>query len=104
KAHLFAFMEIAKKQKRKLLTIQFSSAQEDLLIKELEPNSNNIQEKIDIIEGFISKGTDFKKPLEKSIEYITNYNYKDADIIFMTDGESTISKDFKEKFINIKKK
>ena len=102
KAHLFAFMDIAKKQKRKILAIQFSSQKEDLMISELEPYGDNIREMVDIIEGFIGKGTDFEKPLLKSLEYIHHGGFKDADIIFMTDGESQISESFKV-FKNIRR-
>ncbi len=103
KAHLFAFMEIARKQKRKMLTIQFSSVEDKLFIIELEPYTENLEKKLDIIEGYIGKGTDFNKPLIKSLEFIINLGYKDADIIFMTDGESYIDENFKTDFLNYKK-
>ncbi|MCR1897896.1 hypothetical protein NSA47_02700 [Irregularibacter muris] len=104
KAHLLAFMDVARKQKRKMLTIQFSSAQDDLYIVELEPRRGNLKEVVEIIEGYIGKGTDFKKPLIKSLEYIGDLGYKDADIIFMTDGESVIEEKFKKEFLEHKKK
>lgn len=104
KAHILAFMDIARKQNRKMLTIQFSSSEEKLQIAELNPRKNNLEKVVGIIEGFIGKGTDFNKPLLKSIEYIVSGAYRDADILFITDGEGEIQKQIKEEFLDCKKR
>ncbi|ADG13857.1 von Willebrand factor type A [Methanocaldococcus infernus ME] len=50
-----------------------------------------------IASVFYGGGTNFEKPLKKAMEY-------NGDIIFITDGEAEISKNFTNKFIEEKKK
>ena len=51
-------------------------------------------------ESFLGGGTDFEEPLTKGIELIENYSFRNADIVFLTDGECAISDDFANTFRN----
>lgn len=104
KVYILSFIELARIQKRKLITIQFASSDEPLIIKVINPKSLNINDIYDIMNDFIKGGTDFEKPLKKSIEFIKTDNYKNADILFITDGVCNISDNFKFEFINLKNK
>lgn len=102
KVHILTFIEIAKIQKRKMITIQFASKDEPLIINKLNPNNININDIYDIMNNFLKGGTDFEKPLEKAIQYIEADKFKHADILFITDGVCNISQNFKKKFISTK--
>lgn len=102
KVHILTFIEIAKVQKRKMITIQFASKDEPLIINKLNPNNININDIYDIMNNFLRGGTDFEKPLEKAMQYIEADKFKHADILFITDGVCNISENFKKKFISTK--
>lgn len=102
KVHIISFIEVARIQKRKLITIQFASKDEPLIIKELNPNNINITDIYEIMSNFIRGGTNFEKPLERAIDYIKIDRFKHADILFITDGVCSISDNFKNKFVAAK--
>lgn len=102
KAHVLAILEIAKIQKRPLVLIQFASKTEPLFIKHINPLNLAAKDVMDVIDTFICGGTDFEKPLEQAMTFITASKYKNGDILFITDGQCDIHADFKEKFIQLK--
>jgi uncharacterized protein with von Willebrand factor type A (vWA) domain len=103
KAHIISFIEVAKIQKRKMIIIQFASENEPLYIKEINPSRVHVQDVIDIMDTFLCGGTDFEKPLRKATEYILSDKYKQADILFITDGICSISDEFKSHFRAVKR-
>lgn len=102
KAHIVSFIEVAKIQKRKMIIIQFASENEPLYIKEINPSRVHVQDIIDIMDTFICGGTDFEKPLKMATQYILSDKYKQADILFITDGICSISDEFKKHFLEVK--
>jgi len=102
KAHIVAFIEVARIQKRKLIAIQFASANEPLYIQEINPSNVTIETIINLVDAFIRGGTDFEKPLKKAIEYIQTDRYKQADVLFITDGICDINQSFKNQINAIK--
>ena len=58
---------------------------------------------VSIAEYFPGGGTDFEKPLSKALELLKSSKSNNADIIFITDGESQISPDWLELFNKDKK-
>ena len=102
KAHIIAFIEIARIQKRKLITIQFASANEPLYIQEIHPKRVTSETITNLLDTFIRGGTDFEKPLKMAMEYIQTDRYKHADILFITDGVCDISTSFKAQFNQVK--
>lgn len=98
KAHIIAILDIAKYQKRKVILIQFASKNEPLYTKEVNPSNITTNDIYDIYDTFIKGGTDFEKPLERAMQFLKEENYKEGDILFITDGHCEISKKFMDDF------
>lgn len=96
KAHIIAILDIAKYQNRKVILIQFASKKEALYTKEVSPSYISTKDIYEIYDTFIKGGTDFEKPLKKAMTLLKQENYKEGDILFITDGHCEIS----HKFIN----
>ncbi|MEN1970635.1 hypothetical protein WMZ97_21655 [Lentibacillus sp. N15] len=102
KGFALALMSIAKKQKRNFAYIPFSSnagREQQFLKGKIMP-----KEMMEFARVFLGGGTKFQFPLERSLEVIKKDRFKDADIIFVTDGEATLSSVFLNKFNTIKTK
>jgi uncharacterized protein with von Willebrand factor type A (vWA) domain len=104
RTHILTLLEIAKIQKRYLVIIQFASKSEPLFIKELNPLEISARDVYDILDTFISGGTDFELPLQKALEYIRRDHHRKSDILFFTDGLAGISSKFKQQFLVQKEK
>lgn len=98
KALLVAFIEVARIQKRRLITLQFASKTEPLYIQEFNPNHVTIEEIMRLLGHFIRGGTDFETPLKAAVELLKEDRYRHADILMITDGFSDIRADFKKAF------
>lgn len=100
KALSVGVLEVAQMQKRDFACIIYSSHADDpIVIKKDEIAPQKI---IDCAEIFHGGGTSFEAPLNKALELIKDSTFKDADIIFITDGDCYVSDGFKKKFNNIK--
>lgn len=100
KALGIAVLEIAQLQKRDYACILYDSRAEDpIVIKKDEIAPQKI---IDIAERFSGGGTSFEAPLKKATDLIKSSAFKDADILFITDGDCYVSDDFKRKFKQLK--
>lgn len=98
KALLVAFIEVARIQKRRLITLQFASKTEPLYIQEFNPNHVTIEEIMRLLGHFIRGGTDFETPLKAAVELLKEDRYRHADILMITDGFSDIREGFKKEF------
>lgn len=98
KALLVAFIEVARIQKRRLITLQFASKTEPLYIQEFNPNHVTIEEIMRLLGHFIRGGTDFETPLKAAVELLKEDRYRRADILMITDGFSDIREGFKKAF------
>ncbi|MDK9711026.1 VWA domain-containing protein [Acidaminobacter sp.] len=98
KALLVAFIEVARIQKRRLITLQFASKTEPLYIQEFNPNHVTIEEIMRLLGHFIRGGTDFETPLKAAVELLKEDRYRRADILMITDGFSDIRDGFKKAF------
>jgi len=96
KAFGLGLLEIAIKQKRKLVILHFGSSRE-LQRFDFSHNDAPIERKIDCAEFFFGGGTDFDTPLTTSMD-IVNEELPKADIVFITDGccgvEDTFQKEW----------
>ena len=96
KALTVGILEVAQMQKRDFACIIYSSTADDpIIIKKDEVSPEKI---LDCAERFHSGGTSFERPLEKAIELIKDSRFKDADIVFITDGDCYVSDKFLKKF------
>jgi uncharacterized protein with von Willebrand factor type A (vWA) domain len=102
KALLVKLHDIAVKEHRSFVSIAF--ADDVLDVFQHTKSSFKVEEFIKFIQLNVSFGTDFESPLTEAIQYINKERYKDADIIFITDGGAEVSDEFKAKFNSIKLK
>ncbi len=107
KSVALALLEIAREQKRDFYVIHFSSGarMEQLHTNEfLKENLFDIEQMIDMAEYFECGGTEFEPPLDWARTKIgEGKQWKKADIIFVTDGESAVTHQWLENFNTWKK-
>ena len=100
KALTVGILEVAQMQKRDFACIIYSShADKPIVIKKDEIAPQKI---IDCAERFHNGGTNFEAPLNEALELIKDSRFKDADIVFITDGDCYVSDTFTRKFKQIK--
>ena len=58
---------------------------------------------INLAQTFLGGGTDFALPLERAMNVINESRFKQADLIFVTDGEDRVKDSFLESFNKEKK-
>ena len=100
KALTVGILEVAQMQKRDFACIIYSShADKPIVIKKDEISPQKI---IDCAERFHNGGTSFEAPLNEALELIKDSTFKNADIVFITDGDCYVSDNFSRKFKQIK--
>ena len=96
KALSVGILEIAQRQKREFACIAYDTNITDLItIHKDEIVPEKILQVAEIQDG---GGTSFMVPLKKCLELIDQSEFKQADIVFITDGECSISSDFMRNF------
>ena len=96
KALTVGILEVAQMQKRDFACIIYSShADKPIVIKKDEIAPDKI---ITCAEKFHNGGTDFESPLNEALNLIKDSRFKDADIVFITDGDCYVSDTFCKKF------
>ena len=99
--------ETARKQKRKCDILAFTSSEYEVKHFDLKTHglkSIDSNEFVSIAEYFPGGGTNFEKPLSKALELLKDSKSNNADIVFITDGESHISPNWIKLFNEDKKK
>lgn len=102
KSVALSLLEIARKQRREFAVIPYDSDVRGTFIS--PKNKFNPQIILDIGEQSTGGGTDFEEPLEESLKLINGSKFNKADIVFITDGDASVSSRFKDKFKKIKKR
>lgn len=92
KGFALALMSIARKQRRDFAIIPFSNRASDPSL--YERGRINVQDMIKLATTFLDGGTNFQSPLSKAAEVIRKSRFDKADIIFVTDGEASVDRDF----------
>lgn len=101
KAFCLALLMIARRQKRDLAIIPFASAVGDVQL--FKKGQATMQDILLFSEGFLGGGTNYEKALRESLTILAKSEFKQADLIFVTDGSSFLSSSFVEEFNTIKK-
>ena len=101
KGFALALMSIAKKQKRDFALITFSVSATTQIFKK---GSSTKEDLIQLAEGFLGGGTNFYDPLKQSLSLIKESRFKNADIVFVTDGQANLTDEFIEEFSRTKDK
>ncbi|WP_411748037.1 vWA domain-containing protein, partial [Psychrobacillus psychrotolerans] len=100
KGFTLALMSIARKQRRDFCLILFSTSTQILTFEKGKIKSSDM---INLARTFLGGGTNFALPLDGAMNVINESQFKQADIVFVTDGEDKVSASFLEAF-NRKKK
>ncbi len=103
KAVALALMEISKLQKRNFACIHFGDDNDPIKVIEVPKGQASFETAVEIGSYFLSGGTSFMKPLNEATNLIEKQEFKKADIVFITDGECSVSDEFLKKFKDTKK-
>lgn len=93
KAVALTLLEIAESEGRKFALIHFSgpgSVKTDIFI----PKQYTLEDKLHAAETFLDGGTDFHSPLKEALRLMQEEHFKNADIVFITDGECELSENY----------
>ena len=100
KGFTLALMSIARKQRRDFCLILFSTRTQ---IFKYEKGKIKVSDMVSLARTFLGGGTNFALPLDKAMNVINESRFKQADLVFVTDGEDQVRDSFLEAF-NKKKK
>lgn len=95
KGFTLALMSIARKQRRDFCLILFSTRTQIFKYKKGKIKSSDM---INLAQTFLGGGTDFALPLERAMDVINESRFKQADVVFVTDGEDRVKDSFLEVF------
>lgn len=101
KGFALALMSIAKKQKRDFCLVLFAS---ETKVFEYRKGKMATTEIMRIAQTYLRGGTNFAYALDEAMDMIGKSRFKQADIIFITDGEDQVPDSFMEKFKEKKRK
>ncbi len=111
KAVALTLMEIARREKRRCLAIVFSSGDQlfevELLTKGKKHRGRPKVENSSVFrfaEYFPGGGTSFEEPLSRAVEAVGSAQYRNGDVIFITDGEASVSSQLLENLAEKKRK
>lgn len=93
KAVALTLLELAAEGNRKFAIIHFSgpcSFKTDIFL----PGAYTTEDKMRAAEVFLDGGTNFETPMAEAIRLMEEESFENADIIFITDGECELSKEF----------
>lgn len=100
KALTVGILEVAQLQKREFACIPYDSrCRKTTIIHKDEISPDKI---IGIAEEKATGGTDFESPLREASKLIEDSNFKEADVVLITDGDCCISDEFRRKFKQLK--
>jgi uncharacterized protein with von Willebrand factor type A (vWA) domain len=95
KGFTLALMSIAKKQRRDLCLVLFSSR---IQIYTYEKGKIAASEITRLARTFLGGGTNFMLALDQAAHQINESRFKQADLVFVTDGEDQVTDSFLEAF------
>lgn len=100
KGFILTLMSIARRQRRDFCLILFSTLTE---IHKYEKGKIKGSDMVSLARTFLGGGTNFVLPLDEAMNVINESRFKQADLVFVTDGEDTLNDSFLLEF-NKKKK
>ena len=102
KAFCIALLTVAKKQKRDFAIVPFASQIGEVMI--FKKGQATTQELLHFSDQFLTGGTNYEHPLRESLQILTQSEFNEGDILFVTDGSSFLSSRFIEEFNEVKRK
>jgi len=104
KAIAIAMLEIAVQRKRDFVVIMFGGPDDELKVFEVPGGRCGFEQLVEIGEYFLcSSGTDFERPLQEALRFLSKDKYPGGDIIFITDGVCAVSPEFLARYREVKK-
>ncbi|SIT88055.1 VWA domain-containing protein [Edaphobacillus lindanitolerans] len=100
KGFALALLSIAKKQKRDFCLVLFSTR---VQVFKYERGEIGAAEMIRLAETYLRGGTDFELALGEALGVISESRFKQADLVFVTDGEDRLTDPFLDRFTKEKK-
>lgn len=102
RALLFAISKILKKEKRDMHVLLFGTNNQ--LVELYVSPKTNIGELLIFLGQKFNGGTNFETPLKRSFEIVEeNQGFNNADVLMITDGECSISQDFRKAIVEKKR-
>lgn len=101
KAFYLALLMIARRQRRDFALIPFASTIGEVEI--FTKGQATTDDLIRLSHCFLGGGTNYEKPLRESMAILKESQFKQADIIFVTDGSSFLPRAFIDEFNQTKK-
>lgn len=102
KGAMFALLETAKTDKRNFACDTFASAGEEYR-KEILHGEATMKDTMDLLTASLNGGTSYEGPVQWGIDKCKENEYKNADIVLITDGCCDLSNDMIEKLNKFKK-
>lgn len=98
-----AIAMIARRQRRDFAYIPFATNVGEAMV--FHRGKISVTDILKIATEFMSGGTNFERPLNASLNVTEKKNsFKNADIIFVTDGDTYLSDEFMTHYLQVKKK
>ncbi|WP_318617040.1 VWA domain-containing protein [Sporosarcina sp. YIM B06819] len=95
KGFTLALMSIARKQRRDFCLIVFSTRTQ---IYQYKNGKMKASDMVRLARTFLGGGTNFALPLDEAMNIINESRFKQADVIFVTDGEDQVMDSFLKAF------
>jgi len=103
RAVALTLLGIAAREKRAFAAVVFGSAVELKTFKWPDPGKASTQSVMKMATFAFRGGTDFEAPLRAALDVIKESAYRNADVIFITDGECSVRPEFLEEFRKMKR-
>lgn len=95
KGFALALMSIARRQSRDFCLIVFSTRTQ---VYNYAKGNMKTADIINLAQTFLGGGTDFTLPLHAAVDIINESRFKQADVVFVTDGENEVKESFLKVF------
>ncbi|MBN1785842.1 MAG: VWA domain-containing protein, partial [Candidatus Methanofastidiosa archaeon] len=102
KALMILLYEQAMRQRRQYIVLHFSS-KDQIKRFDFDMGRKDRKNMVEAIEFYAGGSTDFESPLKTSLEIVIGGQYKDTDLIFVSDGFSEVPPLFLEEFLEKKR-
>jgi uncharacterized protein with von Willebrand factor type A (vWA) domain len=104
KAVALALRELAWRKHRHCAVIGFGARDDPLLVLRFPPGVERMDDVVRMAEFFLGGGTDFVKPMEASLEILRTRDYREADVVMITDGDCPLERPWVEALKREKKR
>lgn len=92
KAVALSLRELAWRKKRHFALIGFGAKDDPLLVIKFAPFQERMEDIVRIAEFFLGGGTDFHRPLDSAVSILNKREFKEGDIVLITDGDCPMEK------------